>query len=176
MKAKETVKKTRRTARRGAVIGLAAACAAALILLVALLAMPAPAPERGEFTPPPFDASAQAGRPEVDESMGWSELTVRAGYSVRVCGELDADGEGRVPVWFYSDGDNQVWVKLRMLDGEGNILGETGILRPGEYTQVITLDKAPERTCPVTLLVMGYEPETYYSAGSVSLSTTLRMP
>ena len=130
----------------------------------------------GQFTAPALDPAALAGRPDVPAELGWSELPVREGYSVRVSGELAADGEGRVPVWFYSDGENQVWVKLRMLDGEGNVLGETGVLRPGEYVQAMTLSTVPKRTGPVTLVVVGYEPETYYSAGSVSLSTTLRIP
>lgn len=160
--------------QESAVALLAAACVVAAAVLVIVLSQPR-TPRKGAFTPPPFEAAAQAGTPEVDAALGWSELAVREDYVVHVCGELDADGQDRVAVWFASGADNAVWVKLRLLDESGAVLGETGLLRPGEYVQYLTLTARPAADCPVTLRVMGYEPDTYYSAGSVALSTTLRV-
>lgn len=126
----------------------------------------------GEFTAPEFDPNAIAGVPTVDEKLGWAVLDISEGYSVHVCGVLNADSTGSLPVWFTSDADNTVWVKLRVLDEDGNVLGETGILKPGEYVERLQL-KEGTHSCLVTLQVMGYEPETYYSAGSVGLATNL---
>ena len=131
--------------------------------------------KKAEFTPPPFEENAVVGVPEVDEALGWSELAVRDGYVVHVCGMLNSyDGE-TVAVWFTSDANNDVWLKLRMRDTEGTILGQTGILRPGEYVEYMTLNESAH-TGDVILEIMGYEPETYYSAGTVGLSTTLTLP
>lgn len=151
---------------------LAAAVLGAVCVLAVLLA-------RGEetpvFTPPPFDEAAEVGVPAVDAALAWGELKVREDYVVHVCGRLEAGDDGRVAVWFASAEDNAVWVKLRLLDAGGNTLGETGLLRPGEYVQYLTLTQpcAPGETA-VTLRVMAYEPETYYSAGAVALEAVLR--
>ena len=57
---------------------------------------------------------------------------------------------------------------------KGNILGETGLIRPGEYVKTITFDKkVPKVGDEITMKIMGYQPETYYSAGAVNLGTTI---
>lgn len=159
---------------------LGAAIVAALIVLIGMAGASADKRQtvvRGTFTPPPFDSAAVTGVPEVDEELGWSELAIRDGYVVHLCGVLNADADGTVPVWFSSDGGNDVWLKLRLKSAEGETLGETGILRPGEYVECLRLNDraAVKNGMAVTLQVMGYEPETYYSAGSVGLATTLSL-
>lgn len=126
----------------------------------------------GEFQAPEFDPNAVIGVPTVNDNLGWAVLNISEGYNVHVCGILNADASGSLPVWFTSDADNTVWVKLRIVDEAGNILGETGILKPGEYVERVQLVEGAH-SCAVALEIMGYEPETYYSAGSVSLATTL---
>ena len=124
------------------------------------------------FTPPEEEENAVEGVPEVDEDLGWSEITVDDGYIVSVCGVVNEE-DGSAEVWFYSDEENEVWVKLRIQDEDGNTIGESGLLMPGEYVQYVELDTVPEEDETVYLEVMGYEPDTYYSAGSVTLETTL---
>lgn len=126
----------------------------------------------GEFVAPEFEPNAVVGMPVVDESMGWAVLDITQGYRVHVCGILNADSNGSLPVWFTADADNTVWVKLRIVDENGNVLGETGILKPGEYVERLQLQQGTH-SCAVSLEIMGYEPETYHSAGTVSLATTL---
>ena len=153
---------------------LGAACVAALLVLIAVARTSAGRQTTvvGEFTPPPFESAAVSGVPEVDDTLGWSELSVRPGYVAHVCGVLRADADGNAAVWFSSDADNNVWLKLRMKNADGETIGETGILKPGEYVEKLQVnDKAGNGD--VRLYVMGYEPETYYSAGSVSLATKL---
>jgi len=65
---------------------------------------------------------------------------------------------------------------VRLSDTEGNVLGETGLIRPGEYVQRVRLVSPPQMTTDVVLTVMSYEPETYYSMGSVTLYTSLLVP
>ena len=118
---KKSDKKKQETPR--AVYLLGAACAVALIVLVVVAIAPWQK-QAGDFTPPPFEENAVAGTPTVDESLGWSELAVREGYNIKLCGVLQADQDGMLPVWLYSDAGNTVWVKLRILDAEGNRIGE----------------------------------------------------
>ena len=155
---------------------LGAACVVALIVLIAVARTSAQdqTPSVGEFTPPPFESAAVSGVPEVDDTLGWSEIAVRQGYIAHVCGVLRADADGTVDVWFSSDADNEVWLKLRLKNAAGETLGETGLLKPGEYVEKLQLKDGAEPG-EVVLCIMGYEPDTYYSAGTVSLSTKLEI-
>lgn len=158
-------------------IALGIACAVAVVVLIVVAIAPWKQQKivMGEFTPPPFDPAAVSGVPEVDESLGWSDVPIRAGYAVKVCGELRANPDGSLPIWFYADSGNTVWVKLRVLDEKGDRLGETGLLRPGEYVELVQLNEKAV-SGKVTLHIMGYEPETYYSAGAINFETVLQMP
>lgn len=126
-------------------------------------------PGKGEFTPPPFDPAAEAGTPQVPEGLGYNELDCQV-YRVSLCGKPTTDGL----VYLTNPETNDVWLKVRMLDEKGNILGETGLVRPGEYVRALTLEKNPGSGTRVTLKIMAYEPETYYSAGAAALNTTIQ--
>lgn len=125
------------------------------------------------FVPPPFEETAQTGTPDVPEHSGYSEMDAQA-FRFSVCGVLTAC-DGKADVWLTNPEGNEVWMKLRMLDGEGNVLGETGLIKPGEYVQSVTLDTSLTQSVDVKLKIMAYEPETYYSAGSAVLNTTIQI-
>ena len=131
--------------------------------------------KQGEFVAPPHDDGAVKGTPHPDEALGWSALDIQEGYTVHVCGVLKANKDMSLPVYFTSDETNKVWVKLRIIDDFGKTVGETGLLYPGEYVELVQLEDGTV-SGRVSLQVMGYEPDTYYSAGSVKLMTMLEVP
>lgn len=142
------------------------------IILATLILSTVACEKEPEFVPPPFDEAAQSGTPEVPEGLGWSEINANDLYRVSVCGVVKVN-DGKADIYFTNPEANNVWLKLRILDAEGNILGQTGLIKPGEYVQSIAFDKAPKAGDSISMKVMGYEPETYYSAGAVSLNTVV---
>ena len=118
-----------------------------------------------KFSPPPFEPAAQSGMPEEPACR---ELDAQV-FRVGLCGEVRIR-EDAAQVWFSNPGDNAVWLGLRILDEEGQILGQTGLLRPGEYVRQVAVTGAAPGT-PVILKVMAYEPDTYHSAGSLTVHT-----
>lgn len=151
----------------------AAVCAVALIAMIAALCVP-PVTQQGTFTPPPFDPAAVAGTPTVEDSLGWMKVSAEGmSFSAYICGEVIVEG-GKADIWFTSEADNEVWLKLRIYDADGNILGETGLIRPGEYLQSVTFDTIPANGQSIVMKLMSYEPDTYYSMGAVNLNTTAK--
>lgn len=156
-----------------AVLGVLAAFAVALLIVLLT---------RGqeivvtEFTPPPFDAAAQSGPPAVPQELTalYGTLELAEGISVSLCSSVNVHG-GCAEVWFTAHGENTAWVRLRILDEKGEVLGESGLLRPGEYVASITLNVEPERSGPAQIRILTYEPETYYSLGTAGASITLRL-
>lgn len=125
------------------------------------------------FSPPSFDPAAQTGTPKVPEDAGYGQLDAKA-FQFSAAGELIVR-DGSIDVWLTDPAENQVWLKVRVLDEQGGILGKSGLIRPGQYVRAVKLDTVPRQTAAVTLKVMAYEPETYYSAGAVSLCTVLQI-
>lgn len=158
-------------AKKWAVPVLAAVCLLCLaVMTIALICTGTPSQK--EFTPPPFDASVVSGTPEVPEELGWQELDAQT-FRVSVCGAAVLEGS-QADVWLTNPEGNNVWLKLRILDEDGEVLGETGLIRPGEYVQSVTFDTVPASGVEISMKVMAYEPETYHSAGAVTLNTTIQ--
>lgn len=150
---------------------------AACVCIVAVVAMLIVlfVPRMGTFTPPPFDEGAQAGEPEPEALGGLGYSPVSADgmpFRAALCGMLVEKG-GKADVYFTNFSDNTVWMKLRITDSDGKILGETGLIKPGEYVRSIEITGKYTAGEQVRMKIMTYEPETYYSAGSVNLGTVI---
>ena len=158
--------------RKNYILPLAAVlCVLSLAVMVFALTRQEVQTEMGEFTPPPFDADAVIGSPTVPDNLGWQELDAKV-YKVGICGRFLPKGT-TADVWLTNPESNTVWLKVRVLDEKGNTLGETGIIKPGEYVQSVELDNVPKAGKPIVLKIMAYQPDTYYSEGAVSLNTTI---
>lgn len=138
-------------------------------ILVMIVTLCSSKEKKGAFVPPAFESMAQVGTPTVPEDLGWSELDAQA-FQVSVCGKFVVN-DNTADVWLTNPKENTVWLKLRVLDTEGTILGETGLLKPGEYVRCITLQTVPKEGTPIVLKLMAYQPDTYYSEGTVTLNT-----
>lgn len=146
-------------------------CATCIGISVVLL-MQGPRQEV-RFTPPPFDPAAVPGVPELTSADGYGTIDATV-YRFSACGTIALNGDS-VDVWFTNHAENEAWLKLVLKDENDSKLGETGLIRPDEYVQSITLTTVPTQTCPVRMIVMGYEPETYLSVGNVTLQTELQI-
>ena len=148
-------------------------CAAALSVAAMIAALSLTGGNDAEFVPPPFESEAVVGMPNVPDGLGYSELWQEGmTYRFYVCGNVVMDGADAV-VYFTNPSVNDAWLKLRVLDKNGKILGETGLIKPGEYVENVTLCRDLEEGTAIVLKIMGYEPETYHSVGAVSLKTSI---
>lgn len=165
--------KTKKTNSRKKSFAVPVLCGVlAVLAVVAIIALCNPkTPPKGEFIPPEFDPAAVVGTPEVDKSLAYEEVYAEGmAYRLSVCCVPTAD-EYALTVYFTSPESNEKYLKLRVLDKNGKTLGETGLLRPGEYVEQVTLSKKLSPGTKIKLKVMSYEPEDYTSAGSIGLNT-----
>ena len=151
------------------VIVVSAICLVAIVVMAIVLGVTGKS-QKPQFTPPPFEAAAQTGLPTVDDPS-WNKV-FQSGMSfvAYVCGKVTVNN-GAADVYFANDEGNNAWLKLRVMDEEGNILAETGLIKPGEYVQAVTFTTVPQNGQKLTMKIMGYEPETYHSIGAVVLNT-----
>ena len=149
-------------------------CILALVSMVLALVFGGTQKQNSSFIPPPFDSSAESGPPEVPEELGWTEIYQDGmAFKCSICGNVIASG-GAADVYFTNSSEQEVWLKLRVLDEDGSIIGETGLIKPGEYVKSVLIDKDVSDGSSIKLKIMAYEPQTYYSAGAVTLNTQIR--
>ena len=105
-----------------------------VLSIIVMLAAISNAPKKeAEFIPPSFEFEAIKGIPEPPQELGWSELYQDGmNYRVGICGNI-LSYENIADIYLSNSSDNKVWLKLRVLDENNNIIGETGLLKPNEY-------------------------------------------
>lgn len=120
---KDNVKAKKRNLTHIYILG--AATAVMLIVMIVALCIPKE-PTVGEFVPPAFDSAAVIGTPEVPEGLGYSSpYQDGMAYRFSVCGNVKLDGK-KATVYLTNNAENKVYIKLRVLDADGNSLVKRG--------------------------------------------------
>lgn len=122
-----------------------------------------------DFVPPPFEENVEYGVPEVEEDLLYS--AVIDGYSVSVCREICVE-DNKALVCMTNHAINDVWMRIRLLTEDNVMLAESDIVKPGEFIRYINMTSSLSSDM-VKIKLMYYEPETYYSKGSVILETVI---
>lgn len=120
-----------------------------------------------------MESGAQEGTPQVPEEEQYAHVLVTDGFELDICGNPKIEGK---KVYFYptNPAGNDVWFKVAVLDRDGERIGESGILKQGQYTEYIELERVVEEETEVSLKVIAYEPGEYTSRGSITLETVLK--
>ena len=124
-----------------------------------------------DFVPPAFDSAAVSGLPVGVDSTIYGTLSLADGIAVSLYSAPTVT-DGIAQVFFTSPASNTAWVRLRLLDAQGVLLGETGLLRPGEYVESLIL-QTPPKAAQVIAKILTYEPDTYYSMGTATAQLQL---
>lgn len=159
--------------KRKIVYVLSAVCLLSVIAMILSLTLFNGKTEQPKFIPPDFESESISGFPETDDESFTKIYKDGMSFSAHICGNLKLDGEF-ANVYFANDPENDVWLKLRIFDESGDIIGETGILKPNEYVKSVRLLKIPAKGEKIKLKIMAYEPNTYLSEGAVTLNTTVK--
>lgn len=162
---------------RNIVISVLCAVLAVVLLAMIIVLCTYQEPEqtvvRGEYVAPTFDENAVSGTPEVPDELGYfAPYKEGMAYRVAACGSPTAT-DTTLTVYFTNTEGNEKYLKLRVLDEDGRTLGETGLLRPGEYVETVALSESVSPGTALKYKVLGYEPDDLSSAGSILLNVTV---
>ncbi len=124
------------------------------------------------FVPPEFDAAAVDGTP-TDAGDSWSRIFQEGmNFSAHICGRI-VPYDGKADLYFTNDAENAVLMKLRVYNEMGAIIAETGLIRPGQYIKTVTFTTVPKNGEKISMKIMTYQPDTYYSEGAVAVTTMI---
>ena len=155
-------------------LGLSLACTVAIIVMIISLCIPKKT-EQKPFVSPPFDDNAISGEPTVSKELGYGILYQDGmSFKVGMCGNVKIVGT-TADVYLTNVSENKLWLKVRFYDSDGNVVGESGLIKPGEYLKSVELNSVPKSSEKLTLKVMSYEPETYKSLGAITLTPNISL-
>ena len=147
-----------------------------LIGLISIYVILSDQNNKGEsFIPPEFEKNIEVGIPDhIDEELDYRELKVSEELTISLCGNL-AVNQDYVDIYFTSNKENKVLSKIKLLDEDGTLIGESGLIKPDEYLKSIQLIETPKESKNVIAKILTYEPDTYYSEGTVNVKLYLNV-
>lgn len=122
------------------------------------------------FHIPNIEENAINGKPvNIPKEYIYQEAKVNDNYIVYLCAAPVFKNK-ILTIYFTSSEVNKGLIKIRVLDSQKNIIGESGLINPNSYIKDIKLNKEINDKEMITIKVMHYEKETYYSLGEIMLS------
>lgn len=149
-----------------AVICVIAVCVTAVILF---MTSGKKAQTDTDFEPPEFEKSAKTGVPDVPEDTGYGSIDAKL-YEFSLCGNPILS-DGGADIYLTNHSESGVWLKARLYNGSGKCIGESSLLKEGEYLKSVKLSDNTENN--IQIKIMAYQPDTYYSMGSVVINVML---
>lgn len=147
---------------------LSLVCLAAVVFMIVALCIPKKAKPK-PFTPPPFEDNVVSGIPDIPDDLGY-DILYREGmnFKLGICGKVNVIGNS-AEVYLTNFAENNVWLKVRFYSADGEILGESGLIKSGEYIKSVTVENVSKFSEGAMIKVLSYEPYTYKSLGTVTL-------
>ncbi len=144
-----------------------------LVLIGLLIALLTRDPVIGEFTPPAFEENAKTEfSAPIDAAAAYKPFQIPSEFTGALCANVYV-ADGKAKLYFTSFADNAVWARAVLYNENGKMLGECGLIKPGEHIEAITLSDIPKSNTKISVKVLLYEPDTYFSRGSCSITVNL---
>ena len=128
-----------------------------------------------DFTPPDFDVAAKKGYPTVtDTAAQFQRVTASEDFAFSMC-LCPTYENGAARIFFTSEIANRAYLLIKLYDADGELIGQSGLVRPGQYVESVAISLTPTEDTDISAKIFSYEPNTYYSKGTVSGELNLRV-
>lgn len=90
-------------------------------------------------------------------------------------GTIYQQADGALELYLTSPEENEAYLLCEVTDIEGKTLYRSGLLRPGEYVERLdSLTALENKAIEIAVNIYAFEPETFYSIGTVTLKNVLQ--
>lgn len=130
---------------------------------------------QSDFQPPPFETAALQGLPQPEASLNYDNVTAPTGFSVGLCGTMYQQQDSSLMLYLTNPKTNNANIRCEIRNEAGELLYQSGVLKPGEYLPTLTPVKELDNEAIQTeILIYGYEEDTWYSRGTIVLNNILQ--
>jgi len=139
-----------------------------LILISIIISLFVIIDKKSMFIEPSFDENVSVIPENLDYKS--SVIEVSEGYNIYI-NPVPSIEDNKLVINFISIKDNNIWIKIRILNDNEEIVGESGLVKPGEYLKSVILNKKINGNDNIVYEIIGYEIDSYLSAGTIKLNT-----
>lgn len=139
-----------------------------IVLISIIILLSVSINKRNKFIRPNFDKKVSVIPKEIDYES--SVIEIRKGYSIYI-NSVPTVKDNELAVNFVSMDENDIWIKIRILDNNKQIIGESGLVKPGEFLESVKLNRKLKSKEDIIYEIIGYEIDSYLSAGTIRLNT-----
>jgi len=141
-----------------------------LILIILIILLTISNKNKSTFKKPEFDKNAIEN---ISSNIDYQSKIIKVtdNYSLYIEPEPIIN-DNYLMINLISLETNNIWLKVRVLK-ENEVVAETGLIKPGEYLEKVQLKKKLDVNDEVVYMIMGYEKDSYFSAGSIKLNTRI---
>lgn len=127
------------------------------------------------YIPPEIDLTAQTGVPEPEERMAYGEISAQGGFTFGIAGTMYQQEDGSLLVYFTNPQSSDANLMCEIQNENGETIYKSGVIRPGEYIERLEpLAELSDEAIKIELYVYAFEPDTWYSKGTINLSNMLQ--
>lgn len=128
------------------------------------------------YTPPEYEVSAIVGEPNPTEDFLYGGMDTAYNFRVQMATNLYQQENGSVKVFFTNVEENDVNLMCEIIDEETEkTLYKSGVVRPGEYVESLEpVEKFSNEAKDIMIKIYAFEPEDWYSAGTIEIGSVLQ--
>lgn len=123
------------------------------------------------YKPPAFEVSAVQGEPQVDPEHGYSTMALSDAFRVTMCGAPPGTANS-LDLYLTNEKTNKFYLLFQVYSA-GELVAQTGLVKPGEYVKTIELMKPLQPgDNEIDIKAMALLYDSYYSGGTLNLRVT----
>lgn len=128
------------------------------------------------YTPPILETNAVYGVPEPENSLHYGTIKTEGSFTFALAGTMYQQEDGSLLLYFTNPENSGVLMMCEIYEeGTDIVLYKSGLLSQGQYVERLYPQcKFKNEAIKIEMKVYGFEPETYYSMGTVILENTLQ--
>lgn len=126
-----------------------------------------------EFKKPEFEEYAVNGRLENISKDEINSIKIDEKYIFELTSKLILEKNNELPIYLYSNENNDVYIKLEVYDKEGKCILKTGVIKPDQTLKSIYFDNINDDD-EFIFKIKSYDSTSYYSRGVVKLKAKVQ--
>lgn len=139
-----------------------------VILISIIISLAININNKKKFNKPNFEKNVSVIPEDIDYES--SVIEVSEGYRIYITPNPSVK-DNKLVINFISMSENDIWIKIRILNSDEEVISKSGLVKPGEYLESVKLNSKLNVNDNIIYEIIGYEIDSYLSAGTIKLNT-----
>lgn len=127
-----------------------------------------------QYKLPLFESKAESGLPNPPKNFDYQAIPTEE-WQCYIAATTYQQEDGSLKVYFTNPEGNEAYLMCEVTDSTGKILYKSGIIIPGNYVESLyPIKKLKNEAIEIEIKIYAFEPEYYYSLGTLIIRNVLQ--